>query len=63
MKALPDILGKLNINSIKIVNPSKSDIGPYIYNTLMADKVADEKEALIEIYKSIRLERLHHQLI
>jgi DNA-directed RNA polymerase subunit beta len=50
-----DILGKLNINSIKIVNPSKSDIGPYIYNTLMADKVADEKEALIEIYKSIRL--------
>jgi DNA-directed RNA polymerase subunit beta len=50
-----DILKKLNISEIKVVNPSKSNIGPYIYNTLMSDKISDEKEALIEIYKSIRL--------
>ncbi len=50
-----DVLRKLNFDKIKIVNPSKSDIGTYIYNTMMSDKSQNEKDALFEIYKSVRL--------
>jgi len=50
-----EILQKLNINSIAVVNPGKSEIGSYIYDTMVVDKNQDEKDALFEIYKSVRL--------
>jgi DNA-directed RNA polymerase subunit beta len=50
-----EILKKLNFTSIPIINPSKSDIGPYIYNTMLVDKNITQKDALFDIYKAIRL--------
>ncbi len=50
-----EILQKLNFKQISIVNPSKSDIGPYIYNTLLVDKNTAQKDALYDIYKAVRL--------
>jgi len=50
-----NILQKLNFDKISIVNPSKSDIGPYIYNTLLVDKNQNQKDALFDVYKAIRL--------
>ncbi|MFM8185410.1 MAG: DNA-directed RNA polymerase subunit beta, partial [Alphaproteobacteria bacterium] len=50
-----EILQKLNFKSVKIINPSKSDIGPYIYNTLIVDKNVTQKDALFDIYKAVRL--------
>jgi len=50
-----EILKKLNFKSIAIVNPSKADIGPYLYNTLLVDKNLTQKDALFDIYKAVRL--------
>jgi DNA-directed RNA polymerase subunit beta len=50
-----EILKKLNFTSIPIINPSKSDIGPYIYSTMLVDKNLTQKDALFDIYKAIRL--------
>ncbi len=50
-----EILQKLHFKSIAIVNPSKSDIGPYLYNTMLVDKNQNQKDALADIYKAIRL--------
>ena len=50
-----EILKKLNFTSIPIINPSKADIGPYIYNTMLVDKNINQKDALFDIYKAIRL--------
>ena len=50
-----EILKKLNFKSISIVNPSKADIGPYLYNTLLVDKNLNQKDALFDIYKAVRL--------
>lgn len=50
-----EILQKLNFKSIDIVNPSKSDVGPYLYNTMLIDKNQNQKDALFDIYKAIRL--------
>ncbi len=50
-----EILKKLNFKLITIVNPSKSDIGPYLYNTLLVDKNQTQKDSLFDIYKAIRL--------
>ena len=50
-----EILQKLNFKKVSIINPSKSDIGPYIYNTLLVDKNITQKDALFDIYKAIRL--------
>jgi DNA-directed RNA polymerase subunit beta len=50
-----EILQKLNFKSISIVNPSKSDVGPYLYNTMLIDKNQNQKDALFDIYKAIRL--------
>ncbi len=50
-----EILQKLNFKSIEIVNPSKSDIGPYLYNTMLVDKNQNQKDALFDVYKAIRL--------
>ena len=50
-----EILKKLNFKSISVANPSKSDIGPYIYNTLLVDKNPNQKDALFDIYKAVRL--------
>ena len=50
-----EILQKLNFSTVQIFNPSKSDIGPYLYNTMIVDKNETQKDALFDIYKSIRL--------
>src|SRR3989338_7478170 len=50
-----EILKKLNFKTIAIINPSKSDIGPYLYNTMLVDKNLNQKDALFDIYKAIRL--------
>jgi DNA-directed RNA polymerase subunit beta len=50
-----EILKKLDFNSFEIINPSKSDIGPYIYNTMIVDKNQNQKDAIFDIYKAIRL--------
>jgi DNA-directed RNA polymerase subunit beta len=50
-----EILQKLNFQNIAITNPSKSDIGPYLYNTMLVDKNQNQKDALFDIYKAIRL--------
>jgi DNA-directed RNA polymerase subunit beta len=50
-----EILKKLNFKTISIVNPSKSDIGPYLYNTLLVDKNLNQKDSLFDIYKAVRL--------
>ena len=50
-----EILQKLNFKKVSIVNPSKSDIGPYIYNTLLVDKNITQKDSLFDIYKAVRL--------
>ncbi len=49
------ILRKLDFKEVRIVNPSKSDIGPYIFNTMLLDKNQTQKDALFDIYKAIRL--------
>ena len=49
------ILEKLNFTKISIINPSKSDIGHYIYNTMISDKNQSQKDALFDIYKSVRM--------
>ncbi len=50
-----EILTKMNFESVYIANPSKSDIGPYLYNTILVDKNQNQKDATYDIYKSIRL--------
>ena len=50
-----EALDKLNFKSVAVVNPSKSDIGPYLYNTILVDKNQNQKDALYDIYKAIRL--------
>ena len=50
-----EILQKLNIKSVGIINPSKSDIGPYLYNTMIVDKNSNQKDSLFDIYKAVRL--------
>jgi len=49
-----EILQKLNVNKVLIVNPSKSNIGPYLYNTILVDKNMTTKDALVDIYKAVR---------
>ncbi len=50
-----EILQKLNFKAISIINPSKSEVGPYLYNTMLVDKNQSQKDALFDIYKAIRL--------
>jgi DNA-directed RNA polymerase subunit beta len=50
-----EILQKLNFQKTFLVNPSKADIGPYIYNTMLIDKNQTEKDALYDIFKAIKL--------
>ncbi|MBM3580188.1 MAG: DNA-directed RNA polymerase subunit beta, partial [Alphaproteobacteria bacterium] len=50
-----EILHKLNFISVSIVNPSKSNIGPYLYNTMLVDKNPNQREALFDIYRAVRL--------
>ncbi len=49
-----EILQKLSVNKVLIVNPSKSNIGPYLYNTILVDKNMTTKDALVDIYKAVR---------
>ena len=50
-----EILKKLEFKKVSIINPSKSDIGPYLYNTMLLDKNQAQKDALFDIYKAIKL--------
>ncbi|MCE3255910.1 MAG: rpoB [Rickettsiaceae bacterium] len=50
-----EVLTKLNFKSVNVINPSKSDIGPYLYNTILVDKNQTQKDATYDIYKAIRL--------
>ena len=50
-----EALQNLNFDAVEVVNPSKSKIGSYIYNTLVIDKNKTTKDALLDIYRSIRL--------
>lgn len=50
-----EILKKLNFQKFEIVNPSRSLIGPYIYNTMLLDKNQTQKDSLFDIYKAIKL--------
>ncbi len=50
-----EILKKLNFKKFEIVNPSRSLIGPYIYNTMLLDKNQTQKDSLFDIYKAIKL--------
>ena len=50
-----EILHKLNFKSVPMVNPSKSDVGPYLYNTMLVDKNPNQREALFDIYRAVRL--------
>ena len=50
-----EALQNLNFDNIDVVNPGKSKNGSYIYNTLVIDKNKTTKDALLDIYRSIRL--------
>ena len=50
-----EILQKLNFKEVSISNPSKSNVGPYLYNTILLDKNTTQKEALYDIYKAVKL--------
>ena len=50
-----EVLKKLNFSKVFIVNPSKSEMGPYLYNTMLLDKNQNQKDALYDIYKAIKL--------
>ncbi len=50
-----EVLTKMNFKSVFVINPSKSDIGPYLYNTILVDKNQNQKDATYDIYKAIRL--------
>jgi DNA-directed RNA polymerase subunit beta len=50
-----EVFQKLGFTKIKAVNPKDSQIGYYIYNTLVNDKNKEFKDALFEIYKSVKI--------
>lgn len=50
-----NLLRDLNISEINVVNPEDSELGPYIYNTIIADKDITTEGAFCEIYRSIRV--------
>jgi DNA-directed RNA polymerase subunit beta len=50
-----EILKKLNFKKVALVNPSRSYIGPYLYNTMLLDKNQSQKDSLFDIYKAIKL--------
>ncbi|MDX1917259.1 MAG: DNA-directed RNA polymerase subunit beta, partial [Rickettsiaceae bacterium] len=46
-------LDKLSINQIKVLDIS-SNLGPYIRNTVVQDKILDKEQALIDIFRVLR---------
>jgi DNA-directed RNA polymerase subunit beta len=50
-----EVLTRLNFKSVAVINPSKSNIGPYLFNTILVDKNQNQKDATYDIYKAIRL--------
>ncbi len=50
-----EILHKLNFAMVPVINPSKSEMGPYLYNTMLVDKNPNQREALFDIYRAVRL--------
>ncbi|MBU6141449.1 MAG: DNA-directed RNA polymerase subunit beta, partial [Proteobacteria bacterium] len=50
-----EILHKLNFTKVPVINPSKSEMGPYLYNTMLVDKNPNQREALFDIYRAVRL--------
>jgi len=53
-----DVLKRLNFEKIKVVNPEYSDIGPYIFNTLLIDKNTTQEDVLCDIYKAVRVSEI-----
>ena len=49
------LLKSLNINKIFAINPETSELGPYIYNTIIKDKGVTNEGAFCEVYRSIRV--------
>jgi DNA-directed RNA polymerase subunit beta len=49
-----EILGKAGIREFKVLYIDNLNVGGYIRNTLMVDKVNNPDEAIIEVYKRLR---------
>lgn len=50
-----EIIKKFGFKSINTINPDISEIGSYVYETLLLDKNTTQELALYDIYKSIRI--------
>ncbi|MFV9875770.1 MAG: DNA-directed RNA polymerase subunit beta [Rickettsiales endosymbiont of Dermacentor nuttalli] len=49
-----DLLMKMNIKEIPVLAIDHNKVGPYIRNTLLADKNFTQEESLVDIYKVMR---------
>ncbi|MDD2840015.1 MAG: DNA-directed RNA polymerase subunit beta [Rickettsiales bacterium] len=50
-----EIVKNFGLKSLQTINPDVSEIGNYIYETLLLDKNSTQELALYDIYKSIRI--------
>lgn len=50
-----EAIRKLKIKEINVVNPSGSDLGYYIYNSLLMEKDKTTESVFVDIYKVVRL--------
>lgn len=51
---LVDIFEKNNVNTFKVLHIDHVNVGPYLRNTLAADKNTTQEEALLDIYRVLR---------
>jgi len=52
--AMLETFTEMKLKSIEVLAIDHMNVGPYIRNTLMADKTTNQEEALFEIYKVMR---------
>lgn len=50
-----DTIKKLKIKKLSVVNPDNSDLGRYIYNSLLIEKDKSVESVFFDIYKVVRL--------
>ncbi len=50
-----NLLKTMHINEVEIVNPENSEIGPYIFNTIVSDRNTTTESSFIDLYKSIKI--------
>lgn len=50
-----ETIQKLNINGIKVVRPDMSDLGHYIYNSLLIEKEKSMEDVFFDIYRTVRV--------